>query len=125
MKILIIEDDKITLNSLKYIIEQSGHSASTAKDGNEAIDLLLKESFDLIFCDVMMPGISGLSLLTYLRSVHLFTMPIVMMSSLNDESLFDMAFEAGADDFIIKPFTEKDISGKIIKYENKDKSPQS
>lgn len=118
MNILIIEDDKLTLNLLQYCIEKLGHKAYLAEDGEEAIKLIADGNFDLLICDIMMPGISGLSLVSVLRTVHLCTLPIIMMSALNNKPLLDAAFEAGANDFIAKPFSMEELSAKLKKYDN-------
>jgi two-component system, OmpR family, response regulator len=117
MNILLIEDDKLTLNLLQYCIEKLGHKAFLAEDGEEAIKMITDKDFDLLICDIMMPGISGLSLVSVLRTVHLCTMPIIMMSSINNKPLLDAAFEAGANDFIAKPFAMDDLSEKLKKYD--------
>lgn len=117
MNILIIEDDKLTLNLLQYCIEKLGHKATLAEDGEEAIKLITDGNFDLLICDIMMPGISGLSLVSVLRTVHLCTIPIIMMSTLNNKPLLDAAFEAGANDFIAKPFSMEDLSEKLNKFD--------
>jgi DNA-binding response OmpR family regulator len=117
MNILIIEDDKLTLNLLQYCIEQLGHKAFLAEDGEEAIKMITDRDFDLLICDIMMPGISGLSLVSVLRTVHLNTTPIIMMSTISNKPLLDAAFEAGANDFIAKPFTMADLDEKLKKYD--------
>jgi DNA-binding response OmpR family regulator len=117
MNILIIEDDKMTLNLLQYCIQNLGHTAQLAEDGEEAINLLVEGKFDLLISDIMMPGISGLSLVSVLRTVHLCTVPIIMMSTLNNKPLLDAAFDAGADDFIAKPFSMEDLTEKLKKYD--------
>jgi DNA-binding response OmpR family regulator len=117
MNILLIEDDKLTLNLLQYCIEKLGHKAFLAEDGEEAIKMITDKDFDLLICDIMMPGISGLSLVSVLRTVHLCTMPIIMMSSISNKPLLDAAFEAGANDFIAKPFSMEDLSEKLKKYD--------
>ncbi len=117
MNILIIDDDKLTLNLLQYCLEKLGHTASLAEDGENGINKIIDENFDLIISDIMMPGISGLSLVSVLRSVHLCMIPIIMMSSLNNTPLLDAAFEAGANDFIPKPFSFEELAEKLKKYE--------
>jgi CheY-like chemotaxis protein len=116
MNILIIEDDKVSLNALHYSIEKLGHKAFEAKDGEDAIRMISRDEFDLLICDVMMPGISGISLVSVLRSVHLCPIPIVMMSTLNNKPLLDAAAEAGANDFLAKPFSMEDLEEKIGKF---------
>ncbi len=117
MNILVIEDDKVTLKTLQSSIENLGYEVTIANSAEEAIKLTETEKFDVIISDIMMPGISGLSLVNVLRSVNLCTAPIIMMSALNNKSLLDAAFEAGASDFIPKPFNIDDLSAKLKKYE--------
>jgi DNA-binding response OmpR family regulator len=113
MKILIIEDDQMTLNLLKYSIERLGHKAFVAESGEKAITMLGNDSYDLIISDVMMPGLSGLSLVSVIRSVNMLSTPIIMMSALSNKPLLDAAFEAGANDFLAKPFTMEELEEKL------------
>lgn len=118
MKVLIIEDDKVSSFALKHIIEGLGHEVSEGENAEEAMNSILEGRFDLIFTDIMMPGISGLSLLTILRTVHLCKTPVIAMSVLNDQSLINAAFQAGANDFLLKPFNIDDLKKKLKKYED-------
>jgi CheY-like chemotaxis protein len=119
MNLLIIEDDKVALKTLQGSLENLGHIVHTAESGEVAINLIESEAFDLIISDIMMPGISGLSLVSVLRTVKLCNVPIVMMSALHNKALLDSVFEAGANDFILKPFTMQDITQKLSKYDPK------
>ncbi len=117
MNILIIEDDKVSLQMLRASIENLGHTTAIAETAEQAIDLIVDKDKDLIISDIMMPGISGLTLVNTLRLVHLCKTPIVMMSVLNNKPLLDAAFAAGADDFISKPFVLEDIKEILRKYD--------
>jgi CheY-like chemotaxis protein len=117
MDILIVEDDKMTLNLLQYCIENLGHKAFLAADGDEAINMISDGKYDLLICDVMMPGISGLSLVSVLRSGRHISIPIILMSTLNNKPLQEAAKEAGADDFLQKPFSVEDLTEKLKKFE--------
>src|ERR1035437_1506240 len=117
MNILIIEDDKVTLKTLQYSVENLGHKVSIVGSSEEAIKLTENIKFDLIISDIMMPGISGLSLVNVLRTINLYSEPIIMMSALHNKSLLDAAFKAGANDFIAKPFTIEDLTDKLRKYD--------
>lgn len=117
MNVLIIDDDKLTMNAVQHSLELLGHKASIARNGEEAIEMVNSNSFDVIISDIMMPGISGLSLVNVLRSVHLCFVPIIMMSTLNNRPLLDAAFKAGANDFLSKPVSTEDLAGKLKKYE--------
>jgi DNA-binding response OmpR family regulator len=116
MNVLIIEDDKLTLTSLQFGLTQLGHTVYTAEGVEEAINVIVDNKIDVLLSDVMMSRISGLSLVAVLRSVYSYTIPIIMMSSLNNSSLQEEIFKAGADDFIPKPFTLNDLSQKLDKY---------
>ncbi len=117
MNVLIIDDDKLTVNSVQHSLELLGHQAVVAKNGEEAIEMVTSGNFDVIISDIMMPGISGLSLVNVLRSVHLCFTPIIMMSTLNNRPLLDAAFKAGANDFLNKPVSTEDLDLKLRKYE--------
>lgn len=118
MNVLIIEDDKLTLHSLKHVIESLGHKVSLAENAEEAMNKIVDGKFDLVFSDIMMPGISGLSLLTILRTVHLCKTPIIAMSILNDKPVMEAAFLAGANDFMVKPFTLEGLSETLNKFDS-------
>src|ERR1035437_8227787 len=109
MNILIIEDDHLTLQALQQSVENLGHEVSVAVNGEEGISMAVSEKFDLLLCDIMMPGISGLSLVPVLRFVHLCNTPIVMMSTLSNKPLLEAAYESGANDFLAKPFSIKGL----------------
>src|SRR5258706_13796950 len=117
MNVLVIEDDKLTLNAVMHSLENLGHKAFPAVNGEQAIDNIKKQEFDLLICDVMMPGISGLSLVTVLRQVHLCFTPIIMMSTLHNRPFLDAAFKAGANDFLNKPFSAEELEAKLKKYD--------
>jgi CheY-like chemotaxis protein len=116
MNILVIEDDKLALTSLKHCIESFGHKVGLAENAEQAMNRIVEGKYDLVFTDIMMPGISGLSLLTILRTFHLESTPIIAMSSLHNQSLIEAAFKAGANDFMSKPFTMDDIEQRLSKF---------
>src|SRR5438876_8157622 len=100
MNVLIIEDDKLVLKSVQFDIENLGHKVAMAQSAEEAIRLVTQGEFDLIISDIMMPDLSGLSLVSVLRSVHLCSAPVIMMSALNNKSILEAAAKAGANDFL-------------------------
>jgi len=119
MNILIIDDDSLTTTSVKHIIENLGHQATIAHNGEEAINIILLGNFDLIISDIMMPGISGLSLVTVLRTVHLCFTPVIMMSTLHNKHLIEAAMEAGANGFLDKPVAIENLVQKLDQFVNK------
>lgn len=117
MNILIIDDDKMTVTALEKILSDMGHTSGRASDSEEAISKITGGAYDLVLCDIMMPGISGLSLLTVLRTVHLCFTPVIMMSTLHNQPLVDAALKAGANDFISKPVAIEELNTKLSKYD--------
>ncbi len=119
MNILVVEDDKFALTLLKHSLETLGHTVEGTLNAEEAISMAADGKFDLIISDIMMPGISGLSLVTILRTVHLCTTPIIIMSALSNKPLLESIYDAGANEFLAKPFSIEDLEGKIKKFEKK------
>jgi CheY-like chemotaxis protein len=117
MDILIIEDDDVTINVLQHALKGLGHKTHIAKSGEEAIAILPTLNLDVLIADIMMAGISGLSLVTILRSVQNKT-PIILMSSLDHKPLIDSALLAGANDFLSKPISNKDLTEKLKQFDN-------
>jgi CheY-like chemotaxis protein len=120
MNVLIIDDDKLTINAVQHSLETLGHTPFIATSGEDAIEQINKREFDVIISDIMMPGLSGLSLVNVLRSVHLCFTPIIIISTLNHRPLLDAAFKAGANDYLNKPFTVEELGEKLKKYEKKN-----
>lgn len=126
MNILIVEDDKFALNLLRHSLETLGHKVEGTLNAEEAIEMAATGRFDLVISDIMMPGISGLSLVTILRTVHLCNTPIIIMSALHNQPLLESVFDAGANDFLAKPFSIEDLEEKLRKFDkSKSDNPQT
>lgn len=117
MNILIIDDDHLTTSALEHYLNGEGHKTHIATDAEEAIIKITKGEIDIVITDVMMPVVSGLSLVNALRSVHLCSTPVIMMSSLSNSPLVEAALKAGANDFITKPLVMEELSAKLKKLE--------
>lgn len=116
MNILVVDDNRLMLASLRHIIKNNGHTVYTSESGSDAIGVVNDEKIDLIICDVMMPEISGMSLVSVLRNVSLFKNPIIMISTLDTDFVISKSIELGANDFIAKPFSSEQLMGKIKTY---------
>jgi DNA-binding response OmpR family regulator len=103
MKILIVEDEKHLAEGLRFNLEADGHAVSIAYDGEEALGVLERETFDAVVLDVMMPKRNGFEVAAELRSQQNFT-PILMLTALGSSDDVLKGFEAGADDYLPKPF---------------------
>jgi two-component system, OmpR family, response regulator VicR len=123
MKILICEDDLMTLKALDHKLKNEGYETLTALDGKQAIDLLNSHAeIDLLLTDLHMPLISGLELITHVRNEMKSYMPIVMLTRVGLEDTVLHAFELGADDYITKPFSPEELSLRIKRLLLKSKS---
>jgi DNA-binding response OmpR family regulator len=104
-RILIVEDEAHISDGLRFNLEAEGHEAMVASDGERALDLLLKErrTFDVVVLDVMLPGKDGFTVAAELRASEQF-LPILMLTARGRPEDVLKGFEAGADDYLPKPF---------------------
>lgn len=110
-KILLIEDDTVLRETLAYNLDCAGYETLTAGDGLEGLELARGRSPDLIILDVMLPGIDGLSICRMVRSRS--TVPIMMLSARTGEQDRIAGFEMGADDYVVKPFSLREMLARI------------
>lgn len=109
--ILIVDDEKDLAETVSYALEQEGWKTATAYDGTTALDIATREPTpDLVLLDLMLPDISGTEVCRQLRS-HASTeaIPIVMLTARNDEIDRVVGFEIGADDYVGKPFSIREL----------------
>ena len=112
--LLIVDDEASVRRRLRQIFEGAGHRAFVAPDAPEALKLLHKEHCDLVILDVEMPGVDGLALCRLLRAqAATKQLPIVIFSARDDENRKVEAFAAGADDYIVKPSTPREILTRV------------
>lgn len=110
-KILVVEDQPdISRIILKYLINE-GYEAKLAQDGFEALQYFSEEIFHLVLLDIMMPGIDGFEVLEALRKQS--DVPIIMLTAKQEEIDRLKGFEKGADDYVIKPFSPRELIQRI------------
>jgi DNA-binding response OmpR family regulator len=104
-RILIVEDEQHIADGLRFNIEAEGHEAVVARDGEQALALLLDEDpeFDVVVLDVMLPGKDGFAVATELRAAGRFV-PVLMLTARGRPEDVLRGFESGADDYLPKPF---------------------
>lgn len=113
-KILVLEDDLLSLKLLKEILIKYGFEVLEATDGMQAITLAGEETPHLAIVDIMLPTLNGFQVCEKLRSIPgLKTMPIIVLTVLNEDQHRIRAIEAGATDFLIKPFDRVELITKI------------
>jgi len=112
IKILLIEDEPKTVQSLKQGLEENNYEVEVAYDGTIAKQLALRNSYSLIVSDIIIPGINGIELCKQLRAEGIQT-PILMLTALSTTDDKLVGFDAGADDYLGKPFDFKEFLARI------------
>lgn len=110
-KILIVEDDPEIGKLLALAVQENGMTPTVAEDGHVMNALLRSNEFDLIILDVMLPGEDGLSICRRIRSEK--TIPIILLTALGEEVDRIVGLEVGADDYITKPFSPREVVARI------------
>lgn len=111
VNILIVEDD-VDINNLLYrVLSRDGYNVRCAYSGSEAKMCLEQYDYHLVLLDLMLPGVSGEELLTYIRMVK--NMPIIVISAKNEQDTKIDLLKLGADDFISKPFDVKEVAARV------------
>ncbi|SHF47059.1 DNA-binding response regulator, OmpR family, contains REC and winged-helix (wHTH) domain [Mariniphaga anaerophila] len=111
-KILIVDDEKDLCEILQFNLESEGFSIDIAHSGEEALDKPI-EDFDLILLDIMMGGISGFKTANIIRKDRGFQVPIIFLTAKGEENDVLTGFNVGADDYISKPFSIKEVVARI------------
>ncbi len=109
--ILVVDDEARIRSIIKKYAEFEGHSVTEAGDGMEAVRLCRKESYDIIIMDIMMPELDGFSACREIRKVS--NTPIIMLSARGEEYDRINGFELGIDDYVVKPFSPKELMLRI------------
>lgn len=112
MRILVVEDDQKFSFFLKTGLENDGHSVDLAYDSTEGEVKALNEDFDVIILDVILPGDNGFVLCEHIRK-HDIKTPVLMLTSLDSVDDKIKGFESGADDYLVKPFSYKELQARI------------
>ena len=110
-RILAVEDDERIRSAVKLALEDEGWTVDEADSGEQAIDLFGLVSPDVVLIDIMLPGIDGFELCRTIRRTS--DVPVVMVTARNDTHDIVAGLEAGADDYLTKPFAAKELSARI------------
>lgn len=110
-KLLICDDEKGLREVIKRYAEYEGHKVTEATNGNEAIDLFKRNSFDLIIMDIMMPEMDGFTALKEIRKTS--NIPVILLTAKGEEYDRIAGFEMGVDDYVVKPFSSKELMLRV------------
>jgi DNA-binding response OmpR family regulator len=112
MKILLVEDDPLTIEALAELLRLEGFEVVEAKDGQSALSMLSQDKPDLVCLDIMMPGMNGFDVCRRIREMDA-RLPVLFISAKSEETDVVIGLELGADDFIRKPFTTGELMARI------------
>ena len=123
--LFIAEDETSIASLLKYNLEKEGHKISSSENGEEALKLIKEKIPDLILMDWMLPDLSGVEICKQLKKNKKFSdIPIIMLTAKGEEEDKLKAFDTGADDYVTKPFSQKELNARIKSLLRRSK-PQS
>ncbi len=111
MNVLIVEDEPAYVDALVVALEVEGMEATATLDGREAIRTFRANSFDVVLLDLMLPSVSGLDVLRSIRKDS--TTPVVVVSAKDAESDVVTALELGADDYLTKPYSARELIARV------------
>ena len=123
-RILIAEDEKQIADMIAFKLTNSGHQIIRAQDGEQALQLALKDPPDLIMLDAMMPGLSGFEVLRRLKAEPaLRSVPVIMVTAKGHERDVLNGLRGGAADYVVKPFSLKELAARVELALSKEAPP--
>lgn len=113
-KILIADDEAMTRDLISSVLSSKGHRCETAIDGAQALDMALAGTFDAVITDIVMPEMDGIALTRELLKINP-SLPVMVITGFNDEHYYEDSVNAGASDFINKPFSIAEFLARFQK----------
>lgn len=108
---LVVDDEPTVREVVVGYLRRDGHEVREAEDGTSALRLLDSEEFDLVVLDMMLPGVNGLDILRRVRAAG--DMPVIMLTARAEESDRVAGLELGADDYVVKPFSPRELAARV------------
>jgi DNA-binding response OmpR family regulator len=113
MNILLVEDNHDLALNVTEFFERKGHIIDYAADGLSALNLVLRQSYDVIILDIMLPGMNGLTFCQQLREDYELNTPVIMLTAKDTEADKLKGFKAGTDDYLVKPFSLPELEARL------------
>ena len=110
-KALVVDDEKLIVNGIKFSLEQDGYEVDVAYDGSEALKMAKEKEYDIVLLDVMLPEMDGMEVCQAIREFS--EMPIIMLTAKGTDMDKILGLEYGADDYITKPFNILEVKARI------------
>ena len=111
MKILVVDDEEKIRNVIREYAEFEGYEIGEASDGMEAVNKCKNEKFDIVIMDIMMPKLDGFSAIKEIKKIN--NIPVIMLSARGEEYDKLFGFEIGIDDYVVKPFSPKELMARV------------
>ncbi len=111
VRILLVDDEPLILKGLRFSLQQEGYEIDSAADGEEALQKILGNQYDLILLDVMLPKLSGVEVCQRVRETS--DVPIIMLTAKGEDMDKILGLEYGADDYMVKPFNILEVKARI------------
>src|ERR671938_620640 len=122
VRILTVEDDERIQAAMRLALEDEGYTVVEAASGEEGLELFSRRPADVVLIDIMLPGIDGFEVCRSIRKVS--DVPIIMVTARDDTHDIVAGLEAGADDYLTKPFAPKELSARIRALLRRVRSPE-
>lgn len=111
-KVLVVEDDALSANTLEAYLRGDGFEVAIAEDGERGVEMHARWRPDLVLLDVMLPKLSGTEVLSIIR--RLGNTPVIMVTAIGDEPEKLGALRYGADDYVVKPYNPKEVVARVV-----------
>lgn len=124
-KVLVVDDEKLIVKGIRFSLIQEGMEVDTAYDGEEALTKIKENEYDLVLLDIMLPKLSGISVLQQVREFS--DVPVIMLTAKGEDMDKILGLEYGADDYITKPFNILEVKARmkaIIRRNNRGMQPK-
>lgn len=121
MRILYVEDSTLLADAVKHNLEKQGITADLANDGEDGLNKALKDIYDCVILDIMLPKLSGTDILKRMREKNVQT-PVIMLSALSEVETKVGHLDKGADDYLAKPFKTAELVARIKALVRRPKS---
>ena len=110
-KVLVVDDEKLTVKGIRFSLEQDGMEVDCAYDGEEALEYATNNNYDIILLDIMLPKMNGFEVCQQIREFS--DVPIIMLTAKGDDMDKILGLEYGADDYMTKPFNILEVKARI------------
>lgn len=110
-KILVVDDEKLIVKGLRFSLEQDNYEVDAAYDGEEGLEMVRQNRYDIVLLDLMLPKISGLEVCQQIREFS--DVPVIMLTAKGEDMDKILGLEYGADDYITKPFNILEVKARI------------